>query len=103
RAAIAPRNRVESEPRQAQKLEALGRLAAGIAHEINTPMQFISDSINFVREGVRELLDDKDVDRQYLSEHLPKALELASSGCDRVGTIVKSMKLLAHADGEPTP
>ena len=49
------RMRVEVELRQAQKLESVGRLAAGVAHEINTPVQFVSDSIQFVRDGVTDL------------------------------------------------
>lgn len=46
------RQRMEIELRQAQKLESVGRLASGVAHEINTPVQFVSDSVHFVREAV---------------------------------------------------
>jgi signal transduction histidine kinase len=49
------RKRMEVELRQAQKLESVGRLAAGVAHEINTPVQFVSDSVDFVREAVGDL------------------------------------------------
>jgi signal transduction histidine kinase len=49
--------RLELELRQADKLRAVGQLAAGIAHEINTPIQFVGDSISFVREAVRDLID----------------------------------------------
>ena len=38
------------------RLESIGRLAAGVAHEINTPIQYLNDSVTFIREGVRELL-----------------------------------------------
>jgi len=40
---------------QASKLEAVGQLASGIAHEINTPTQYISDNLQFITEGVGDL------------------------------------------------
>ncbi|MEO8700104.1 MAG: ATP-binding protein [Kofleriaceae bacterium] len=98
----ATRMKVESELQQAHKFEAIGRLASGIAHEINTPMQFIGDSIAFVREGVGDLLQvvhaeaGADEDVAYLAERVPKALALAADGCARVATIVRSMKQLAY-------
>ena len=52
---ITEHRKLESELAQAQKLESVGRLAAGIAHEINTPVQFVSDSIQFVKEGTQDL------------------------------------------------
>ncbi len=56
RAEIAAREHVEVDLRQAQKLEAIGRLSAGIAHEINTPLQFVTNNVEFVADGVTELL-----------------------------------------------
>jgi signal transduction histidine kinase len=122
------RTRVEVELRQALKLESVGRLAAGVAHEINTPVQFVSDSLQFVREGVADLfavVDKLEVvhrsvvegapsldaaalaaaardnaDLPYLVEHVPRALERAREGLDRVATIVRSMKEFAHPDAK---
>jgi signal transduction histidine kinase len=54
---IKVRERIEIELRQAQKLEAVGRLASGVAHEINTPIQFVSDSVHFVRTAWDDLAE----------------------------------------------
>jgi two-component system, NtrC family, sensor kinase len=123
---ITEKRRLESERRQAQKLESVGRLAAGVAHEINTPVQFVSDSVSFVRSGfgdLKALLGEYDAlrsavltgradarmaeavaraeeaaDLTYLLENVPKALERALEGLTRVATIVRSMKEFAHPD-----
>jgi len=120
------RARMELELRQAQRLEMVGRLAAGVAHEINTPVQFVSDSLEFVRVGLGELSEvlDRDgaliacviagepahalatqaaeaaeaADLPYLREHLPLALDRALDGLGRVTTIIRSMKIHAHPD-----
>jgi signal transduction histidine kinase len=118
------RLKMEIELRQAQKLEAVGRLAAGIAHEINTPMQFVNDSIHFVRgsmgdlqrliqhyrdiiqalsrggsaaEAARALSEaEEDADLPYLTQEIPGALDRSIEGLERVSTIVRSMKEFAH-------
>jgi predicted ATPase/signal transduction histidine kinase/tRNA A-37 threonylcarbamoyl transferase component Bud32 len=56
RDAAAERERIEAELRLAQKLESVGRLSAGIAHEINTPVQYVSDSLTFLREVLPSLI-----------------------------------------------
>ncbi|MEO7731571.1 MAG: ATP-binding protein, partial [Kofleriaceae bacterium] len=113
RDAAAERERIEAELRLAQKLESVGRLAAGIAHEINTPVQFVSDNVTFVRDGMPSLIatiaahralanapigDDSDVD--YVLANAPQALDAALVGLGRVAAIVRSMKDFAHPDRE---
>jgi signal transduction histidine kinase len=114
------------EDAQGQKLESVGRIAAGVAHEINTSVQFISDSVRFVRHALKDVpraladyralavgaLSGKDVvesarkatdtdeaaDVDYFLKNAPEALDRALDGIGRVGSIVRSMTEFAHPD-----
>jgi len=103
------RETAEMELGLAQKLEAVGRLAAGIAHEINTPIQYITDSVNFLGSAFDELLTavaandsthaaTQSVDMQFLREEVPRAIERTIEGTERVATIVRAMKEFSHPD-----
>jgi signal transduction histidine kinase len=109
---------------QAQKLESVGHLAAGIAHEINTPTQYIGDNVRFMKdafEDMKELLAHyerllllaksgtltheavqeieeavKRVDACYLLDEIPKAVDQTLDGIARVSTIVSAMKEFSH-------
>jgi signal transduction histidine kinase len=61
---VTDQRRLENDLAQAQKLESVGRLAAGVAHEINTPVQFVADSVSFVREAMDDLSDIVDKYRE---------------------------------------
>jgi signal transduction histidine kinase len=109
-----------------QKLESIGRLASGVAHEINTPVQFVVDNVNFVSDSMagmtaviqahRELkrvveaggdaaasaraaaAAEVDADLDYLIDNVPPAIAGAIEGLGRIATIVRSMKEFAHPD-----
>jgi two-component system, NtrC family, sensor kinase len=119
---VTAQRRAQEELEQAHKLEAVGRLASGIAHEINTPIQYIGDNTTFLDEaftglasllqqhrsalaggtldGVRERLERaaRDLDLDYLLEQVPRTLVRTLEGVKRVATIVRAMKEFAHPD-----
>lgn len=106
---------------ESQKLEAIGRLSAGIAHEINTPMQYIGDNLRFIQEGtasvlalllsIQKLTEAGDsaafrpvldllagVDLNFLVPEIPKAIGQSLEGVSRVTAIVRAMKDFSHPD-----
>ena len=122
----------EEQLRQARKLEAIGQLASGIAHEINTPMQFIRDNTLFLEsayadlrklqqsysalltaakagEVVEELIElvetaEAEADLDYLNDEIPTAFTQSRDGIERVSDIVKAMKQFTHpGTGEKQP
>ncbi|HET7131646.1 MAG TPA: ATP-binding protein [Gammaproteobacteria bacterium] len=123
RAEADARSRAEAELRLAQKLESVGQLAAGLAHEINTPMQYILDNLTFLRDAfgdLNTLLDayrkavaaidgeqtlaaeirgvERAVKLEQLVEDLTRAFAETFDGVKRVTDIVVSMKDFALVD-----
>lgn len=125
---VSVRKVMEARRAQAQKLEAIGQLAAGIAHEINTPTQFVGDNVRFLGESVQTLLGiveqqrellaeyrrgrrtadmDRDADPfderaklEYLFEEVPMAVQQTLEGVTRVSKIVSAMKEFSHPGAE---
>jgi len=99
-AALAELRRMQ----QGQKLEALGRMGAGIAHEINTPVQYIGDNIRFFQQAweqatpiLRSVADDPEM--TYLIREIPKALEESLEGTHKIERIVRAMKDFSYTKG----
>lgn len=125
---ISKRVQMEQQLRQAQKLESIGQLAAGIAHEINTPIQYVSDNMSFLKKAVGHVMQAIEMYRQvvanssddsikeqvidlekmlkkakfdFIRDEIPKSIEQSADGLGRVTTIVRAMKSFSHgSDGE---
>ena len=129
---VTERKRVQAELLAGRQLALLGTLAAGVAHEINTPIQFVGDSIHFLRDVTLDLLGlfdrlrelreatlagspvseavkqaaeaEQAADLPFLRESIPAAVERCIDGLSRVTTIVHSLKEFAHpAQKEKSP
>ena len=125
---ITERKGLESQLMHAQKLESIGQLAAGIAHEINTPTQFVGDNTRFLQDAftdINRLIDHYDkyfsavkaghetadfikdietttdeIDLSYLKAEIPLAINQALEGVERVAKIVRAMKEFSHPGTE---
>ena len=125
---ITERRNLERQLGIAQRLESIGQLASGIAHEINTPIQYVGDSLRFIREAhtdlegllraeeeltnacgadgdhadlVQRVAQARDAaDYDFLRDELPRAFQRAEEGVDRVATIVRAMKSFSHPGTE---
>ena len=119
---LANRYKVATQAAQARKLESIGQLAAGIAHEINTPTQYIGDNTRFLQGAFRDLSEllrrsreltsgdpalearisklNREFDLDYLFAEIPRAIEQNLEGIERVSTIVRAMKEFTHPGSE---
>ncbi|NDV19250.1 PAS domain S-box protein [Pseudodesulfovibrio sp. JC047] len=129
---VTERKSLERQLSVAQKLESIGHLASGIAHEINTPTQYVGDSIQFTSEAVEDLMEIinayaglaqqcreqkilpeqieiidaalEEGDMEFLAEELPSAFVRAADGVSRISEIVKAMRTFSHpGSGEFQP
>jgi PAS domain S-box-containing protein len=124
---VTERKRSQAELVAGRHMATLGTLAAGVAHEINTPIQFVGDSVQYLRDAASELLGlieklqelrksalagspleevmaaaheaEEEADLSYMRENMPQAFERCIDGLNRVTTIVRSLKDFAHPSG----
>ena len=110
---ITERKRSEQRLAAGERLESIGRLAAGVAHEINTPIQFLNDTVAFIRDAMQDLMahneklyalmpvkPEPDEDIEELKIDLPPALDRVADGLMRIAEIVRSMKDFSHDQRE---
>jgi PAS domain S-box-containing protein len=118
---ITERRHMQAQLLQSDKLAAIGTLAAGVAHEINTPIQFVSDSVFFVQDAVKDLVEilekhrvatraapaeaaaaaveaEEALELPFLLENIPSALARSIDGLGRIASIVRSLKVFAHPE-----
>lgn len=123
---ITQRKIIEAQYAQSRKMESIGQLSAGIAHEINSPMQYINDNLYYLKNGmeninkilkkydtiiekllnkeaVEPLIKDIKAVKESVNEadlllEMPKAIDESIEGVGRVVKIIKSMKEFSHPD-----
>ena len=115
---VTEQRRMASELAQSHKLEAVGQLASGVAHEINTPVQYVGDNLDFAADGFKQVFTYLDAahavlapeqrasladlartcELDYFRDELPSSLKAARDGVRRVAELVRALKEFAHPD-----
>lgn len=110
---ITEQKQAQHDLRRTQMLQAVGRVAAGVIHEINTPIQFIGNNIEFLETAFEQLFaglvksgqgrhsqagNNPAGDYNYLKSEIPSAFTQTKDGIERVKAIVSAMKEFSHLD-----
>lgn len=121
---LSRRKALEAQLAHAQKMESVGQLAAGIAHELNTPIQFVGDNTRFLKSSFQTMQDIlalvdsllerceqsaelsehaaamraqfEKADLEFLIEEIPQAIDQTLEGTENVARIVRAMKAFSH-------
>ncbi len=125
---VSERKIIQQQLNHAQKMESIGQLSAGVAHEINTPLQFIGDNTRFLQDSFGDLESllaeyekiinigdsqkitnealekvkdvSEEIDIEFLKEEIPQAINQSLDGIARVTKIVAAMKEFSHPGEE---
>lgn len=103
---VSELEKLQSSIATSHRLESIGQLAGGIAHELNTPMQYVGDNVQFLDRAFADLVrvlqrgvaGAPDVDLKFLLDEIPKALSDSREGVEQVDRIVRAMKELSDHD-----
>ena len=109
--------KAQSQLVQSEKMSSLGQLVAGIAHEINNPVNFIHGNLHYAHQYVQEVMEllqryeqhypqpqteildyREEIDLEFLRDDLPRLLSSMQLGADRIRTIVQSLRIFSRLD-----
>lgn len=123
---VTEQARSRRELERSQMLQSIGKLSAGIAHEINTPIQFLGDNMRFLDDGFRQIMElcehyaalrqrvadvaaaqdcveavaakERQIDFEFLRQEIPQAIQQNLEGVKLVSAIVSAMRDFSHID-----